>query len=278
MPRTIIPVDFSDTSAAALRFGHYLSTQLSHEVHVLHVFDTLQSTIHALSGKARDWEHERLSKRLDAFVATHLPDKASAVRTEVREGDPAQQLVRESGRDETELVVMGGVGAGEGPHAPKIFGTVAQQFVKKGNCPVILLPKGYGEPRVDQLAIAFETVADLRHMGFFTRRLAEALRPGIRLVHVRDYDETAEDKLEDELIELGIGPDFPSHPFAFDALPPGNPVDQLLIYTKRETVGLLVLGGRRRPFLEQLFRRDHLGRLVSRSEVPVLVVPFVAGG
>ncbi len=284
MKKIIVPVDFSDTSAAAVRFGTYLAETMDMELTIIHVFDTLLSTSHTISKRARETERERLAEAVKTFAQRNVEpvlttlqgrmDSPPAVHTAVLEGVAAQTILWQSAQEDVGLLVMGGVGAGAGLHPPGIFGGVARTVALQGGCPVVLIPKGYGYLRVERLSIAFDGVDDIRRMSPFTRRVIGALHPEVHFVHVREADERTEAQREEEFLELAVGPGFPSYTYRFDALPRGRVVEQLLEYTKAKNINLLVLGGERRAFLERLFTPGHLGPMVRRMEVPLLIIPF----
>ncbi len=284
MQKIIVPVDFSDTAAAALRFGTYLAETMNMDLTVIHVFDTMLSTSQTISSRAREMEQARLGEQLKQFAQRNVEpvlatfqgrlDTLPVVRTVALEGVAAQTILWQSAQDEVGLIVVGGVGAGAGLHPPGIFGGVARTVALKGACPVILIPKEYGYPRVERLSIAFASVEDIRKISAFTRRIIQALHPEVHFVHVRDADDHTEALREEEFLELACGPGFPSYTYRFDALPRGKVVEQLLDYVHREHINLLVLGGERRTFLERLFTSGHLRPLIKRSGVPLLVVPF----
>jgi nucleotide-binding universal stress UspA family protein len=284
MSQIIVPVDFSDTSAAALRFGTYLAEVMDLDLTAIHVFDTLISTSETLSEQVRERERERLDGELREFTRKNAqpvlatfqgsPETLPNIRTAIMEGVAAPTLLWQTTRDDVSLVIMGGVGAGAGKHPPGIFGSVARRLAMKAECPLILIPRGHGFPHVDRLAIAFEEAEDIRQVSGFSRKIITALHAEVHYVHVRGRDAALEDAREEEFLALSIGPGFPSYTYTFDRLPAGAVVQQLLDYTSREKINLLVLGGERRGFFEGLFRASHLGPLVKRCAIPLLIIPF----
>ncbi|WP_116108641.1 universal stress protein [Lewinella sp. IMCC34191] len=284
MTHILVPVDFSATSAAALRFAAYLAEGMDFDLEVIHVFDALVSATQTLSVPVREREQHRLEAELRSFAHKHTDpvmavyqgrlETLPEVRCRAVEGVPAATLLGLSERSDTALVVMGGVGSGQGLRPPGIFGSVARNLATRGGCPVILIPSGYGDPVVDRLAVAFEEPADLRTFKPLLRRLIRGLHPSVRYVHVRDRDAALERKRAEDFVLVSFGPDFPSYTYAFDELPPGNVVDSLVSYTGERQIDLLVVGRKRRPFFNRLFHTDHLSPVVRKSTLPLLVIPF----
>ncbi|NJB87682.1 nucleotide-binding universal stress UspA family protein [Lewinella marina] len=284
MKRIVVPVDFSATSAAATRFGTYLAETMKMDLSVVHVFDVRLSTSQTISSRARAAERQRLEDRLSYFTRRNVEpvlatfqgrmDVLPAVKTLALEGGAAKQLTELSHAEDVGLIVMGGVGTGAGLQPPGAFGGVARAVALRGGCPVILIPKDYGYPRVERLALAFDGTDDIRHMSGFARKIIRALRPEVHFVHVAGRDAEAEWQTKKEFLDLACGPNFPSYTYHLDELNHGPVVKQLLTYTERTGIDLLILGGERRGFLERLIAPGHLRPLINRSGVPILVIPF----
>jgi nucleotide-binding universal stress UspA family protein len=284
MKHILVPVDFSDTSAAALRFGTYLAEMMDLDLLVVHVFDANFSFTQVVSNGALLVKKENLEKKLNAFTQSHAyPVLAAfqgnlktlpALKTEVLEGFPSRVIRALSEREETELVVMGGVGAGKRDTPAGIFGGIARQVGLHGGCPVILLPPGYGYPAVNCLAIAFGEAKDIEQMGDISRRIIKALRPEVRFVHVAGKDDEYEWKNDGKFLEMALGAGFPSYTFSYDVLPPGPIANGLLDYAREQGVGLLVLAHKKRSFWNTLFSTSRAKQIINHSEVPLLVVPL----
>ncbi|WP_170067540.1 universal stress protein [Neolewinella xylanilytica] len=285
MQQIIVPVDFSDTSAAALRFATYLAEVMDLDLRVVHVFDSLVSVAQTLRPETREKERNRLESELTAFARKHTEpvlatfqgnlDSLPVLRATAVEGLPAATLLGISEREETALIVMGGVGSGQGLRPPGIFGSVARNLATRGGCPVLLIPKDSGFPAVERMAVAFEEPADLRTFTPLLRPLIRGIRPAVRYVHVLDEDESRERDRKEEFVVVSFGPDFPSYTYTFDELPPGRVVDRLVTYTSEKQIDLLVVGRKRRSFLERLVHPDHLSPVVRAGSVPLLIIPFL---
>lgn len=284
MKKIIVPVDFSDTAAAALRFGTYLAEVMNMDLEVVHVFDANFSFAQAVSTGALRAEQERLTKQLEAFTRKHAYpvlatfqgnlDILPAVKTTVVEGYPGPTVQLLSAQDDVALMVMGGVGAGDEVNPKTLFGGVAQKVTNGGGCPVILLPRGYGYPKIERLALAFAEAEDIKDMSAITRPLIKALHPEVYFLHVRHPDLEVELENEETFLTLATAPGFPSYTYRYETLPSGQVTNQLLDYAKDKAIGLLVVGGKRRGFWNQLFHKSHLKPLVRKTAVPLLVVPF----
>ncbi|MEO0734179.1 MAG: universal stress protein [Bacteroidota bacterium] len=286
MKKIIVPVDFSETSAAALRFGTYLAEVMDYDLTVVHVFDPNFSLAQVVSTGALLAEQERLRQELQAFVQRHAyPVLATfqgsmatlpAITTQVHQGIPAKVVNEMSTRADVELMVLGGIGAGRGGTPPGLFGGVASRLALHGKCPVILIPPSYGYPAVDTLALAFKDIEDIHQMSGLVRELLKVLRPRVNLVHVERPDDDKNLLKDDSFLETIQGPDFPGHVFCYHALPAGSVVKRLMKYVDKRQIGMLVLGGQRRSFWQGLFSGRSLRPIVNRCEVPLLIIPLSA--
>lgn len=281
MPHVLIPVDFSETSALAARFGTRLAESMGLDLFLVHVFDTVLSNDDNMTTRAYNVRKAEYEVMLAEFSEEHTQPIAGLSNTPpkkkltVLEGIAASQLLDLSRQNETALIVMGGVGAGAGLHLPGMYGSVANSVALRGGCPVVLIPKDYGSLEVERLAIAFDDASEIRRTGKFARKFIEALRPEVHFVHVAKPDWRKELQNEDAFLELSFGAGFPSYTYEFDSLPAGDVVTSLLKYTVEEKISLLVLANKHEPFWRRLFARQHLKDVVQGCEVPVLIIPYV---
>lgn len=128
------PTDFSEVSAAALQ----VARSLAHDhgarlivVHVAHVevaYGTIPVT-YSLTGFTEALE--LLRGRIDG------PDLAHPVRTELRQGNPVDEIVRAAEEAHCGLIVMGSHGrSGVGR---VLLGSVAEGVMRQAVCPVLIV-------------------------------------------------------------------------------------------------------------------------------------------
>ncbi len=283
MKKILVPVDMSPSSGAALRLATYLAEVLDHNLEIIHVFDPLLSPSQTFFAGERIEEKVRLEREIESFSRREVDpvlatfqgrvDILPVVNVVVMEGIPAATITGLSQREDIALIVMGGVGAGSGTRPPGIFGSVARNVAAQSGCPVILLPKTYHFTGVERMAVAFEEPADIRAATSFLRKLIKGLHCEVRYVHVQATDQVLEGKREEKFVEMSFGADFPSYTYKFDSLPAGKVAQSLLQYTVDSEIDLLVVGRKHRSFFDNLFHGGHLGPIVRKSEVPVLITP-----
>ncbi|MEO0733779.1 MAG: universal stress protein, partial [Bacteroidota bacterium] len=265
MLQVIVPVDFSETSSTAVRFGTNLAELLGFDLHVVHVSDLVLSGKHSLTTPEQKRDEIALGERLAEFTRENVAQilltnrgrvaVTPKVSQSIRSGMATEQILALSRQTTTALIVMGGVGTGAGITLPGVYGSVATPVATRSACPVILIPKGHDAVAVERLAIAFDDADEIIRIGQFARNIVKALRPEVRYVHVTKVNWREEIETQDDFMDLTWGKGFPSYSFKFDVLPVGNVVESLLAYVKDEEIGLLVLGGKRHGFWQRLFTK-----------------------
>lgn len=145
--RILIPTDFSDHSANALRYGCVLAEKFSSEIYLLHVMQDLVAMIPepGLAFPPPGDYMAELKVSADAALAK-LPDPDWGVTAEIvrdtRQGPPFLEILRYARAKECDLIVMGTHGRSGLAHM--LMGSVAEKVVRKAACPVLTVrPDGH---------------------------------------------------------------------------------------------------------------------------------------
>src|SRR5688572_30476372 len=135
LKRILVPHDFSDTSAAAVRYAVALAHNFGAKLYLLHVSDKARFEMATefplgLDGTLEDAVRERLLKILS-------PHEQMAFKPvfEFRSGAPAAEITRYATEADIDLIVMGTHGRGFVAHA--VLGSVAEKVVRTAPCPVL---------------------------------------------------------------------------------------------------------------------------------------------
>lgn len=141
-PKLILaPIDFSDTSRAALDVAADMSSRFGAEVLLVHVQPAIQDLPSGVSifkeGQYDQSLDDKAAKQLKDLAAT-VAQKNVKVRTELGTGnDVGMELVRIAESEHADLMVIATHGmTGWREFA---FGSVAEKVLKQGGCPVLLL-------------------------------------------------------------------------------------------------------------------------------------------
>jgi nucleotide-binding universal stress UspA family protein len=135
LKRILVPIDFSETSDAALRYGAELARRFSARLLLLHVPEHPGEAAEAeypigLFETMHNAAHDRLSHLLSKEERHELRPECS-----MRLGTPWEEIVRHAEEQEIDLIVMGT--HGRDGLARVLFGSVAEKVVRKALCPVL---------------------------------------------------------------------------------------------------------------------------------------------
>lgn len=150
--RILVPTDFSEASAEAVRYGVELARERRVGLILLHVGDSATQVARefplGLDASLVDAERERLLKIL-------TPAEQLAIHPEfvMCTGSPAEEIVRCATEREVDLIVMGTHGRGGVSHL--LLGSVAEKVIRTAPCPVLVIRQ----------AVAGETQAEMAYVG-----------------------------------------------------------------------------------------------------------------
>jgi nucleotide-binding universal stress UspA family protein len=141
-PKLILsPIDFSDSSQAALEVAADFATRFGAELLLVHVMPAIEDLPKSVSvfkeGEYDQSLDDAAAKRLADLAATLAPKNVKA-RTEMgTANDVGMELVRIAEHEHADMIIIATHGM-TGWH--KIaFGSVAEKVVKLASCPVLVL-------------------------------------------------------------------------------------------------------------------------------------------
>jgi nucleotide-binding universal stress UspA family protein len=139
--RLLCPVDFSDSSEAALQFACSLAEEADARLTIVHVFDWEQGDdpILARFDTAEFFEvvEQQSRERLERLV----PDAARVwckPETVMARGKPYREILALADTKEADLIVLGV--RGRNPIDLALFGSTTNQIVRRAKCPVLTVP------------------------------------------------------------------------------------------------------------------------------------------
>ena len=146
--KILVPTDFSDASAAALKYACTLADAMHAELSVLHTVANpyslnVRTDFYSPPEEFFERRDHHARELLDAQLTPEQKERYHAAM-ELRHGDPAQQILQylyEHGA--VHLVVM--ATHGRGGVARLMMGSVADKIVRMAPCPVVTirLPEAY---------------------------------------------------------------------------------------------------------------------------------------
>jgi nucleotide-binding universal stress UspA family protein len=137
--RVLCPVDFSDSSNAALRLAFSLAKESDAAVTILHVVDTADSELLMQRFDSSQYQQavgEKVSRQLEALV----PDEVRLwcrPSVQVAFGKPYREILRVAASEPADLIVIGV--RGRNPLDLAVFGSTTNQIVRRATSPVLTL-------------------------------------------------------------------------------------------------------------------------------------------
>ncbi|HVB37840.1 MAG TPA: universal stress protein [Vicinamibacterales bacterium] len=139
LERILVPVDFSETSDVALKYGRALAENFHASLRLLHVLENplLQNVASEVyvppPNFYEDWE-KAVRQKLDGLLSA-ADRQALDATCEVRQGSPFAEIINYACGENIDLIVMGTHGRGAVGHL--LLGSVAERVVRKAPCPVL---------------------------------------------------------------------------------------------------------------------------------------------
>jgi len=139
--RVLCPVDFSETSAFAMRYAADLANRLGAELHLLHVHSTVAYAIAAESYTVKPDLLATLKQDVQRRVqelAESLKQIAGNVTYSLVEGVPYRAIHDGAHKQNADLIVMGTHGRTGFQHL--FLGSVAERVIRTSTLPVLTVP------------------------------------------------------------------------------------------------------------------------------------------
>ena len=136
----VCPVDFSNYSLRALRYGTVLAGRFGGRVTVLHVANRLlaQAATAAYDVAAMNRDTNAELRALADAIAAKAGGVTPEIRTVVRVGDPAAEIIKGADEEDADLIVMGT--HGRSGYRRMFFGSVTEQVLRRSSVPVLAVP------------------------------------------------------------------------------------------------------------------------------------------
>lgn len=141
--RILCPVDFSDLSLNALRFGVEMASKFQAELHLLHVFEGYDelslnpelalSPMPSWLPKLRDLCHEKLAE----LPGSDLAARCSSIVRANAEGTAVHEILEYAAHHQIDLIVLATHGRTGLKHL--LMGSVAENVVRSAKCPVLTI-------------------------------------------------------------------------------------------------------------------------------------------
>ena len=267
--KILVPVDFSQGSAACLRYAEALATVIeADDIHVVHVFTPQTVSANAVTVAPVEELMDERDESLRRFLA-EIPAPAGVRRkSELMLGFAADKIIDIS--KHYDLIVLGA--AGETDLLEEVFGSISSEVAERAACPVLLVPNqaSFSDYRhilyaSNSLSLSRESVLKFKDFN----RLFEAR---VHFVHVNEATEPPKPGEREALFApLFSNPD-PEFAFELHEVQAESVQEGLVDYLKDKNIDLAVMVTRKRGFWSRLFHHSEARQMVLHPETAVLVM------
>lgn len=143
LKRILCPIDFSDLSLNALRFGVELAATFQAELHLLHVFegyDELSLNPELAMSPMPEWLpklRQLCEEKLAGLPGPDLAARCPGIVRAKREGPAIHEILDYAAHQKIDLIVLATHGRTGLKHL--LMGSVAENVVRSATCPVLTI-------------------------------------------------------------------------------------------------------------------------------------------
>ncbi len=267
MEKILVPLDFSDVSANALRYAYAFNKHYFAQLHVLHVFDVPFSA--SLENDGGLMEYERIQKsftdKVWTFIADHKDEYHYDTQVTATSGADLQSIINYVEEEGIQLMILGNKGkSGLGRW---FFGTVTRNLLRHPPCKVISVPGSYIWKEIEQIMVCTDLSLPLTdEQCVALKDLADHMRARMVFLHVQDKVEVAlpEDGIAVNKIKKEFGLSPVTIPFS------GSVAGSVNNYIQANGGELAVTLPHHHSWLDNLFLGSETAALSDQLSVPIL--------
>jgi nucleotide-binding universal stress UspA family protein len=274
--KTIIyPTDFSRCAENAMPYAIAMATALKYRIQIVHSIDAggiLKSEVNPVRVLEEIQVLEKKAQNRLFRIKSNAEKSGIACVTEVIQGDTLTWLSKYLNEKRPFLVVMGTKGAGTLEN--KVFGSNTYRVIKKTDIPVMAIPEKASYKGFEKMIFATDYEEKETENINFLIKLAKHHKASIDVVHVIETAfKNKEEKnyahnLRDELAKkVSYGK------LEYKFLYWDNIEERLEILLKESNADLLALVERKRNFIDRLFHKSVIKKMVDHTQVPLLIFP-----
>ncbi len=259
MRNVIIPVDFSETSLNAARYGaHLLKGQYEANIILHHVYEK--------ESQAKD-ANDRLNK-----LSEELRDIGFIKTTTLAEegNDFIDELEKLARHQQADLIIMGITG--RSALGQTFIGSNTLKMVNRKSCPVLIVPEAakFREVKNVMLASDFKDTRANTPSGPI-KKILQAFHPQLHVVNVDSNHYVAlTDEYQEEKAQLNKMFNEFTPEFYFLGL---YDVDEAINqFALDKNIDFIIIIHKEQSFISKLFQKSHTKKLVYQSSLPILAL------
>ena len=266
--------DYSDNSAAALKYAHALNTQLGTRLVITHVFDypTVLGT-EVLSEPFPDLEKDNFKmhrSKLEKFCNEHLGKDWNApnIHLEIVENKSVIQGLFTIANEWHANIILVGMKGGSGVRE-LIMGSTTKQLIENAPCPILAIPADMSQVEIKTIVYATDFEEEDIHTIKSLVEIAKPLDAKINVVHISTKKEYKGDMqmewFKDALKERVTYKNIEFKLFISDDI-----FDSLRVYLGDVGADLVVMLEREKKGLKKWLHQDLVKKMESYGRVPLM--------
>lgn len=273
MKTILYATDYSDNSAAALRYAYQLSKVLKANLVAVHVFDyptVLETEVHEPFPHLEEDAFEEQQKKLRNFCASRLkdPEWEATVQMEVMESKKVPKAIAEKSLELGAYLLLVGMKGGSALRE-LLMGNTTKKLIAEAPCPVLSVPAGRSFNGMANIVYATDFEEEDITVLKLLIELAAPLEASVRAVHIASEKEFAGMQRKEWFTMKIKGLGYPK--LSFEAISSEDTFDTLRVYLGDHNADLVVMLERVKGSLfRRIFHRDMVKRMESYGRIPLL--------
>jgi nucleotide-binding universal stress UspA family protein len=275
MKTILVPTDFSENAANAIRYAAALAARNKSKLILAHAIPG--ETLTSLEGSAVALPPD---PRLEVYYLNKLVEYGKQIRMENGQdfeleavcvnGSLPDNLNKLVANKQVDLVVMGTKGA----HSllETFLGTNTFNFMRQALCPVLAIPEKAYFREIKRIAYASDF--EIKEESLYLQQLlafAEPFGPQVYIIHIKSEQQLG--VVPDRLVLHNLKAAFPDYPFCIRQIRQDDVVTALQDFVQDNQIDILAVGIQKRIWLEKLFHHSISRQLAFHSSGPLLALP-----
>lgn len=268
--KILVPVDFSDCSANALRFAATLAEDMHTSLLLLYAFRIPLPIGDAINPILTPYQLEKeIYDRFEKFTESIYQLNNLVYETKVIQGFAAEAIISAMSANETGMIVMGTTGASG---LSEVFlGSVTAEVINNTSCPVLAIPENASLPRnINCIALASDySKIDIPESIKVLRSLAKTYAAEIKVLNVCTSLESTSIEQAYEAKHLDEYLNEIKH--SFHSVTSKNILEGIDRFTLENDIDMLaMIHHRRHNWPEKLFKRSITRKMAFHTKIPLL--------
>lgn len=287
----LIPVDFSENSFKACKFGFNFAAQIKASVVLMHVYFSplyMPSLQYATEACGMPYEAELGIKNMMDSIHEHFKDTTERINKLIsesqlpevkytcilREGIPEEEILSYAREEKPLMIVMGT--RGESALEYGIMGSVTAEVIERSPVFVYTIPQETPVTNFGDIKkVAFMTSFDQRDLVAFDSLITSFKKYNIEICFIH-INSTESKRTWNEIKLNGIQEYFhkqyPNLKINYNLVDEGTFFNNLDDFVKKENIDVLCVSNYKRNVFARLFNPSVAKRMIFHSKTPILII------